>query len=239
MRRLCVLVPFLLVLLAVSKARADVSPGPGFPPPQRPRPQPAIPPVPRPKAPRIDKMPLVIEIDNRVRIPRLQIPKKLLPGAGAAGAAPGVRGAEAPAEEPRQHADAGPRRLPTLVAGVALSLGFVSAGLWLVRRRGGRRAVTLSVVVGLLILGGAALWADVPVGPLPRPQPPRPPQPAPAPKLPQLLPPTGVVLPANIEVEVVEKGQALKLILNKNMVLPAARVRPRGVPDHTAPSDEE
>ncbi|HZY84544.1 MAG TPA: hypothetical protein VFE78_06920 [Gemmataceae bacterium] len=141
---------------------------------------------------------LTVEVDDRVKEPRLQIPANLLPAA-------------APATAPRK-ADAW--HLPTVVAGVALTLSLASGGLWLLRRGTTRRAAAGALLLALFALGGTALFADIP-GPGQRARP-RPP--APAGPLPTLLLPADVRLSPNIVVEVVEKGDGVKLIVNKAML---------------------
>jgi hypothetical protein len=195
-----------------------------------------VPPGQQPGAAQAGKTALVVEIDNRVRIPRLQIPKSLLKDAGA-----GEQGAQAPApEQPQQEAAVaeGPRRLPTVMAGTALALGFMSGGLWLLRRPRRRLTVTLLLVAGLLAVGGTALWANAAPPLRQRPPQPVPVQPLPAVR-PQLVLPAGILLPGNIDVEVVEKGDAIRLIVNRNMVLRAAGVRPAGVPARAIPPGGE
>ena len=66
---------------------------------------------------------LVVEFDASAPTPRLQIPKKLL----AAQANP------APDSRDGARGDARPSYLPTIMAGLALTLGLVCGGLWLVR----------------------------------------------------------------------------------------------------------
>jgi hypothetical protein len=141
---------------------------------------------------------LTVEVDDRVKEARLQIPANLLPAAGAA---------------PARGADAGPWHLPTVVAGVALTLALASGGLWLLRRGTARRVAAGALLLGLFAMGGAALFADIPPG---RGRPKRPP--APPGPLPTLLLPADVRLAPEIVVEVVEKGDGVKLIVNKAML---------------------
>jgi hypothetical protein len=138
---------------------------------------------------------LTVEVDDRVKEARLQIPANLLPP--AAPAAP-ARGAAA-------------WHLPTVVAGVALTLSLTTGGLWLLRRGSARRAAAAGLLLGLFALGGTALLADIPPGGgLRRPRPPAPPAPAGT-----LLLPADVRLPPNLVLEVVAKGDGVKLIVNK------------------------
>jgi hypothetical protein len=109
----------------------------------------APPPPPLVRGPRPAK--LVIEVDEQARVPRLEIPEKLL---AAQAAQPGEK-----------RGDAGPQ-LPMTVAGVALAGAFVSGGLWLTRRN---RTVA-GVAMAFLLVGGAAI-ADVGVKPRPAPKP--------------------------------------------------------------------
>jgi hypothetical protein len=144
---------------------------------------------------------LTVEVDDRVKEMRLQIPANLLPPAAPAAPARG----------------AGPLHLPTVVAGVALTLSLASGGLWLLRRGTARRAAAAALLLGLFTLGGAALFANAPIlnntfaRPLPNFQ-------APPGPLPNLLLPADVRLSPNIVVEVVEKGDGVKLIVNKAML---------------------
>jgi hypothetical protein len=142
---------------------------------------------------------LTVEVDDRVKEARLQIPANLLPPAAPAA--------------PARGADAGPWHLPTVVAGVALTLAFATGGLWLLRRGTTRRVAAGGLLLALFALGGTALFADIPGPGRGRPRPPAPPGP-----LPTLLLPADVRLSPNIVVEVVEKGDGVKLIVNKAML---------------------
>ena len=146
------------------------------------------------------RVPLTVEVDDRVKEMRLQIPANLRPP--AAPAAP-ARGASA-------------WHLPTVVAGVALTLSLATGGLWLLRRGSARRAAAVGLLLALFALGGAVLFANAPIGlggferpppPFLLPAPPGPP--------PTLLLPADVRLPPNLVLEVVEKGDGVKLIVNK------------------------
>jgi hypothetical protein len=139
--------------LAGAPARADKTPVP-----RPPRPQPAGP-------------KLVIEVDEKASEARLIVPA----GAGV----PGGPGA-APGSTPEGEHGAG--NFPAIMTGIALALTLAFGGLWLVRRRSGGAAKLLALAVAGLGLTGAALWADIPVGPRPpRPRPPAdPPKPLPA-----------------------------------------------------------
>jgi hypothetical protein len=127
---------------------------------------------------------IVLVIDERVTAPRLVIPKSLM----------GEKKKSAMLET------------PTIVAGLALTLAFVSGGVWLVRR-GKARAVAAAVLApAALTFGAATLWADIA----------KPPPPA---------PPQGVItwtLPASvsfkdekIQIEFVDKGDDINLLVKK------------------------
>ena len=154
-------------------------------------------PIPRPQPDRTEALwnmtvPLVIEADDRVRDSRLQIPRNPVGNVGSAAAA---------GEETSGRADAGRPRLHTIIAGVALSLALTFSGLWFVRHRIrfiGQSSAVLLAAITLLGVGGV-LWADIP-GPWPRPRPDRFPAPPPA---------SGQVI-----VEIVDKGESVKLIVN-------------------------
>jgi hypothetical protein len=128
------------------------------------------------------KAKLVVEVDPNAKQPRLVIPTALA--------------------SPPKRADAGVG-LPTIVAGVALTLAVVSAGFWFVRRGPGRSIAAALVIVGLFAFGVSALYADIRVDPPPKP----------AAKTVQL--PADVQLTEDLVVEFVEKGDAIKLIVNK------------------------
>lgn len=139
---------------------------------------------------------LTVEVDERVKEARLQIPANLLPAA-----------------VPARGADAGPLHLPTVAAGVALTLAFVTGGLWLLRRGTTRRVAAGGLLLALFALGGTALLADIAPGRGRGPKPPPPGGPAGT-----LLLPGNVQLPPNLVLEVVEKGDGVKLIVNKEML---------------------
>ena len=89
----------------------------------------------------------IVEIDDNVKEPRLEVPQGLL-------AAENRRGDAAP-------------RVPIFVVGVALTASFVSGGLWLSRR--GRNRAALVVALGMFALSGGMLLANAGI---PRPRPP-------------------------------------------------------------------
>ena len=143
-----------------------------------------------PPLPKGTETKFVVIVDERADKPHLQIPKSLLQGNTKTG--PG-RGR--------------PVRLPTIIAGLALTAAFVSGGFWLVRRgRGPGRTVAAGVVVlSFLALGASAVWADVP----------RPPRP----RGPVTLPlPANVTLPDTVVVDLLDKGDTITLIVNKKAV---------------------
>jgi hypothetical protein len=140
---------------------------------------------PRDPAPAAQKAKLVVEVDAKAKEPRLIIPRSL-------------------ANPPKKTSSLG---VPTIVAGVALTLAIVSAGFWFIRRGPGRSIAAAVVVVALFALGVSALYADIAVDPKPRPA-------------------TAIKLPANVQlqedviIEFVEKGEAIKLIVHDASALP-------------------
>ena len=100
--------------------------------------------------------------------------------------------------------------MPTVVAGLALTLAFVSGGFWLVRRgRGpGRTAAAIVLALALTGFGASVVWADIP----------RPPRPRTPVQLPLALP-AGVQLSENLVLDVVAKDEPFTLVVNKSMVL--------------------
>jgi hypothetical protein len=139
---------------------------------------------------------LVVVIDDKVKEPRLQIPQSLLAGGG------------------KKSADAGPR-LPTIMAGLALSVSLVAAGFWLVRRGPGRRLAAVVLAVSLLACGASAVWANV--GPKPIESKDRPTL---------VAMPAGILLPEQIVLEVVPRGDAVRLIVNEKALKSAGTVKP-------------
>jgi hypothetical protein len=147
------------------------------------------PPPDRPPAPAAQKAKLIVEVDDKAKEPKLIIPRSLA--------------------NPPKKADAG-INVPTIVAGVALTLGLVSAGFWFIRRGPGRSVAAGVVVVSLFVLGVSALYADVPVKPKPN-------------------PPAAIKLPADVElqedvlIEFTDKGDAIRLIVNKASTIKAEK----------------
>jgi hypothetical protein len=148
-----------------------------------------------------------VEVDPAATQPRLVIPRHLL---NAIPPLPGVRpGAEAPKRF-------GAASLPTIVAGLALTLSMASGGVWLVRKGKGRAAALL-VGLGVFAFGTASLVADVSV-------PKKTPAPTPARTI---ALPADVKLPNKVLLEVADDGNAIKLIVPKGMVAPAREGDPK------------
>ena len=150
----------------------------------------AAPPPPLPVA--THKVKLVVLTGDNLREAHLRIPQNLLP-----------------AEKTEKGSEASLLGLPTVIAGLALTLAFVSGGFWLVRRgRGpGRTAAAVVLAASLFGLGASVVWADIP----------RPPRTAH--QSPVLLP-AGVQLSENMVVEILpEKGDVITLVVNKGAVL--------------------
>jgi hypothetical protein len=83
--------------------------------------------------------------------------------------------------------------LPTIMAGLALALAFAGSGIWMVRQRKGGHGAVLALVACLAVLSlGTALVADGGVRP----------------------PPTPVVTIEGTTVYVVEKGDAIQLVIS-------------------------
>jgi len=127
---------------------------------------------------------LEVVIDDKAKTARLQIPQGLL-------------------TEDKRRSDAG-WPLPTIMAGLALTLAFVSGGLWLVRRGPARKVAAVVLFLSLLAFGTAAVYADLIVRPRPDPKP--------------LTLPAGLTLSDKMVLEVVEKGDTVKLVVNSSML---------------------
>jgi hypothetical protein len=190
MNRWCAALLTLFLLGAVPAARANEAP-----PPVRTK----------PADPQLVK--LVVEVDDDVKEPRLQIPRAFL---GAAGE--------------RKGADLGPGRVPTIVAGLALTLAFASGGFWLLRRGSSRYFASAVLALSLVALSATALWADrLPIVP---------PKPASPKEVGTLALPAGIQVSDKIAIEVVDKGDAVKLIINKSMAIKkSAEVKPEAKPE--------
>jgi hypothetical protein len=129
---------------------------------------------------------LVVMVDEKAKTARLIIPQGLL-------------------TDDKRRSDAG---VPTILAGLALTLAFVSGGLWLARTRA-RKVAAAILVVALLAFGTAALYADLVVRPKPEPK--------------AITLPAGITLSDKMTLEVAEKGDTVKLIVNSSMVVKAAK----------------
>jgi hypothetical protein len=206
-----------LLVLGLSAARVAAN-GIPFPGPGR------QPPAPKP-APPAAVAPLVVVTDENVKEARLEIPRKLLRSLRVdlgEEQEPDTRRVEAPL--PRLH---------TLLAGGALSLALVTGGLWLTRSRNrlaGRGLMLVLVAGGLLVLGSGVLWADL-IGPRPNPFGPRP-NPGMKPPVVPVLPVNGITLDDKVGIFVVDKGDAITLIVNRADLV---RVVEKTAPDNKDP----
>lgn len=151
----------------------------------------AFPPPPAPIS--TQKVKLVVLTADGVKEAHLRIPQNLLPGA----------------TKTEKGSETSVFTTPTVVAGLALTLAFVSGGFWLVRRgRGpGRTAAAVVLALSLAGLGASVVWADLP----------RPPR-RPVVPLPLTLP-AGIQVSENMVLEIVEKGDTVTLVVDKSMVL--------------------
>jgi hypothetical protein len=146
--------------------------------------------------------PVVVVVDEKATETHLQIPRALLgqlrADAGDAGD-PNTRRAEA---------------LPPLhlvVAGAALALALTFGGLWLVRARvrtSRSNVALLLVAVTALAIGATSLWADIAV-PKPKPKPD-------SGTVDVKLPANGANLTDKAVIEVIDKGDAITLIVNRD-----------------------
>jgi hypothetical protein len=137
---------------------------------------------------------IAVEIDEKAKVARLQIPAQLLTGGKG-----------------RPGAGAGLDRVPMVIAGLALTCAFVSGGFWLVRRGRGNVLAALGLGLSLLAFGASAALADLgpkPIGPKP---------PPPVPLVPVKLP-ANIEINGNLTLEIIPAGDTLKLIVNKSMV---------------------
>lgn len=144
---------------------------------------------------------LEVVVRKDVKKPTLMIPEKFV--VTNAGFGPGRGGF-------------GMNTVPMVVGGVALTLAFVSGGFWLVRRTSGK-TIAMLISVSLLTAAGSALWADIP-SPFPRPRPR--PGPAPFPPGPQqnvVAMPANVVLPEDVVIQIVPRGDKITLIIPGNV----------------------
>jgi hypothetical protein len=212
-RWLLTALPLGLLCACSPAARADLAPpfpGPG-PGPVQPGFRPGFGPAFAAKA-----VKLSVEVDEKAKQARLIVPMNLMfggflgpnpgrPNFPGRGGAPGGFG---------QGADARPLGLPTLVAGLALTLAAASGGLWLVRRRGGR-VVAGILVVAMLGLGATVVWADGVPGFRPRPRP----QPQPVVQATPLALPANIQLNGRILFELAPQGNSVRLIVPRSAVL--------------------
>jgi hypothetical protein len=150
---------------------------------------------------------LIVKIDEKAKMPRLQIPYDLIFSVQLA-----PNSADAPPSKlPKRGAGAGRSALTTFTAGLAWALAFAAGGLWLVRRRWGRPLAVL-LIMALSTGGTALLWSNAP--------PPAPPPAKPAEAdLPALKLPAGIELTDKLMVRVVPRGDHLTLIVPKSMVM--------------------
>jgi hypothetical protein len=167
----------------------------------------APPPVARPAVPALAEIPanLIVVVDDKAKEARLQIPQGLFQQ--------GVRPQPRPE---RRGADAAPR-VPTLLAGLALTAALVSGGFWLLRRGRQRFIAPVCLALAALTLTAFAVWANTPV---PRPAPDK--QAGPIP----VAGPVPVTLNGKIVVEIVAAGDAVKLIVPREMAQPGAKAAP-------------
>lgn len=153
-----------------------------------PRPRPPFPPRERPEQVATEPTaPLTILTDDNAKEPRLIIPRKLLASW------------DKPSNE-RGMLELSP--VHTMIAGLSLSGALVLGGLWLVRGRGRLGARGLAVLIGTAILlgvGVTAVWAN---------RPPPPPREKP-------VTVDGVTFD-KVQVEITDKGDSVRLILNKS-----------------------
>jgi hypothetical protein len=148
----------------------------------------AAPPPDKPSLPAA--VPVVIVVDDSAQQPRLEIPRKVLSSLKAS----------ADGEEGDTRRAAILPQLHTIIAGVALSLALTLGGLWLVRsrRRFTGTGAALLVVTLAVAAGGGALWANLP-----------PPPPMPDP---------GIRLADKATVQIVDKGDAIRLIVSSKQL---------------------
>jgi hypothetical protein len=181
------LLAVLILLAAAAVGSANVAP-----------PAPPNPPAPAPIAP---VAPVVILLDDTIKEPTLEVPRKLLMtlrASAADGADDGSRRGEA---SPAWH---------TILGGVALSSALALGGLWRVRSRarpGVKTVALLLAALGLLAAGTSVLWADIP--PFGRGRP----VPIPPPPVNVIPGPPGVTLSEKVTIKVVDTGDAIRLIV--------------------------
>jgi hypothetical protein len=131
---------------------------------------------------------LVVVIDAKVKQPRLEVPRNLLVAPRLGPARPGRIGAI--------------DSTPNVTAGLALALAFTSGGLWLSKR--GRSVAIALAAVALFSLGGA-VSAD-----LVKPKGPR--------ELPAVVLPAEVKMSGKLTLQIVDRGDAVRLVVNSSML---------------------
>ena len=115
---------------------------------------------------------------------------------------------------------------PTIVAGLALALAFVSGGLWLVRRGRARAIAAVVLTLAALTFGATALFADIA----------KPPRPVPTPVT--LALPVDVTFTGKVEIELADKGDDVQLLVKKAWVTEKkSETKPEKKPD-AKPTDE-
>jgi hypothetical protein len=162
---------------------------------------------------------LSVEVDKKAKQARLIVPMNLMMGGfwGPGLGGPGIPGAGGVPGGGGAGADARPLGVPTLFAGLALTMALATGGLWLVKRPSGR-LVAGAVILGALTLGATTLlWADL--APFPRPQP------VPQIKTTPVALPAGIQLNGRILIEMGPHGNAVRLIVPSNAVLPRGEAK--------------
>jgi hypothetical protein len=152
------------------------------------------------KSDQIRGVPVVVAIDEKATEAHLIVPKKYLPA---------VYALLAPEDRPVMAQGPAPART-SLVYGVPLAMVLALAGcafLGVHNRIGVRRAEVLLALLAIVGTGGAYVWAN-----------------APQPEVPATQYKGRVVL------EVVDGGDTVKMILPRDMLVPAARIVPQGSP---------
>jgi hypothetical protein len=117
---------------------------------------------------------------------------------------------------------------PTIVAGLALTLACVSGGMWLVRRGRVRTIAAVVLALAALAFGATALLADIA-------------KPPPPPVVPVKLP-ADITFTGKVEVEFVEKGDEVKLLVKKAWVTekkaePKPEAKPEAKPNDKSPEE--
>jgi hypothetical protein len=161
------------------------------------------PPPPRPAPlPEAKTVEVKVVIDERVTAPRFIIPKSMM------------------AEKKSASLET-----TTIVAGLALTLAFVSGGVWLVRRGKARAVAAVILTLSALTFGTTTLLADIA-------KPPPPPAPVP------VTLPADIMFTGKVEIEFVEKGDEVKVLVKKAWVTEKKKVEPKTEPK-TEPKPNE